>query len=57
MWRCEVSEIEVVTACEQLGTASAGEEDCPYATIIKVSAHLAGLLEVCDVYWVYNIVS
>ena len=34
---------------EQLGTASAGEEDCPYATIRKVSAHLAGLLKVCDV--------
>ena len=49
MWRCEISDREVFTAGEQLGTASAGEEDCPYATIRKVSAHLAGLLKVCDV--------
>ena len=49
MWRCEISDVEVFTAGEQLGTASVGEEDCPYATIRKVSAHLAGLLKVCDV--------
>ena len=42
MWRCKISDREVFTAGEQLWTASAGEEDCPYATIIKVSAYLAG---------------
>ena len=47
MWWGEISDI--FTAGEQLGTALAGEEDCPYATIRKVSAHLAGLLNVCDV--------